>query len=94
MLTHDNITWTCRTMLKCTPKGYMDASDVMVSYLPLSHIAAQQLDMYMPICTGCQVYFAQPDALKGTLAVTLKEARPTVFFGVPRVWEKFYGMYG
>ena len=48
MLTHDNVTWTCRIMLKYTPKGYLDETDVVVSYLPLSHIAAQQLDLYMP----------------------------------------------
>jgi long-chain-fatty-acid--CoA ligase ACSBG len=90
MITHDNITWTVKTMLQYTPKGMLDATDVVVSYLPLSHIAAQQIDLYMPAGTGCQVVFAQPDALKGSLAATLKEARPTLFFGVPRVWEKFY----
>jgi len=91
MLTHDNLTWTVAAAMKRTPKGYMDASDVMISYLPLSHIAAQLIDMHAPMATGFQIYFAQPDALKGSLAQTLKDVRPTAFFGVPRVWEKFYG---
>lgn len=47
MITNDNITWTCDTMLSTTRKGYMNNSDVMISYLPLSHIAAQMLDMHM-----------------------------------------------
>ena len=37
---------------------------------------------------GCSVYFCQPDALKGSLTVTMREVRPTLFFSVPRVWEK------
>lgn len=34
------------------------------------------------------MYFCQPDALKGSLTVTMREVRPTLFFSVPRVWEK------
>jgi long-chain-fatty-acid--CoA ligase ACSBG len=90
MITHDNITWTVQSMLSVTPKKTLFPTDSIVSYLPLSHIAAQMLDMHMPLATGCQVYFAQPDALKGSLGATLKEVRPTCFFGVPRVWEKIY----
>ena len=37
---------------------------------------------------GATVWFAKPDALKGTLVDTLQEVRPTMFLGVPRVWEK------
>lgn len=36
----------------------------MVSYLPLSHIAAQIYDLWTGIQWGAQVCFAQPDALK------------------------------
>ncbi|CAM9223463.1 unnamed protein product [Ectocarpus sp. 6 AP-2014] len=87
MISHDNMTWTAETLTTQYPLN--DTSRV-VSYLPLSHIAAQILDMHGPMFLGCTVAFAQPDALKGSLVKTLREIRPTVFFGVPRVWEKMY----
>lgn len=88
MISHDNVTWTTRNIAE----HYMDLThqDRIVSYLPLSHIAAQILDIHAVMSIGGATYFAQQDALKGSLAETLKEVRPTVFFGVPRVWEKMH----
>jgi long-chain-fatty-acid--CoA ligase ACSBG len=63
-------------------------TDRIISYLPLSHIAAQILDVICPIIAGACVTFARPDALKGTITMTLAAVKPTIFFGVPRVWEK------
>ncbi|XP_044274953.1 long-chain-fatty-acid--CoA ligase ACSBG2 isoform X2 [Varanus komodoensis] len=89
MLSHDNITWTARaggeyvSMRRAT-----EQQEIIVSYLPLSHIAAQMIDIWLPFVFGVQVCFAQPDALKGSLVETLREVRPTAFLGVPRVWEK------
>lgn len=39
---------------------------------------------------GGHIYFANPDALQGSLINTLREVRPNFFLGVPRVWEKIY----
>ncbi|XP_078533830.1 long-chain-fatty-acid--CoA ligase ACSBG2-like [Lissotriton helveticus] len=61
---------------------------VLITYLPLSHAAAQLQDLWLPIFCGGTTYFADPDALKGSLITTLREVRPTAFLGVPRVWEQ------
>uniref|UniRef100_A0A8C8EVD0 long-chain-fatty-acid--CoA ligase n=1 Tax=Oncorhynchus tshawytscha TaxID=74940 RepID=A0A8C8EVD0_ONCTS len=86
MLSHDNITWTSNAA------GIMPdlkhGEEVVVSYLPLSHVAAQVNDMWIAMRFAAVTYFAEPDALKGSLGTTLKEVRPTSFLGVPRVWEK------
>ncbi|TDH13304.1 hypothetical protein EPR50_G00053670 [Perca flavescens] len=86
MLSHDNLTWTAYTA--CSMVNVKYAEEVMVSYLPLSHVAAQLCDIWMATRLAMTIYFAEPDALKGSLVNTLKEARPTCFLGVPRVWEK------
>ena len=85
MLSHDNLTWTASAALNVLD---LHSSDRIVSYLPLSHVAAQLIDIHLPMYCGASVSFARPDALKGTLVDTLVEVRPTIFFGVPRVWEK------
>ena len=77
----------CRAWQTLTSAYPLHAGSRVVSYLPLSHIAAQILDMHGPMFLGCMTAFAQPDALKGSLVKTLREIRPTVFFGVPRVSE-------
>lgn len=56
----------------------------VVSYLPLSHVATQLLDIYTTMVSAGTCWFAQPDALKGSLINTMKEVRPTIFLGVPR----------
>ena len=66
----------------------LDERTRLVSYLPLSHIAAMGIDVYSAIYCGAQVWFADAMALKGSLKTTLLQCRPTLFFGVPRVWEK------
>lgn len=87
MQSHDSLTFVCRSGLSVY--NLRQGEEVVVSYLPLSHSAGMLLDIHLPYFCGACVYFAQPDALKGTLKNTLVECRPTIFLGVPRVWEKF-----
>lgn len=87
MLSHDNLTWTAKALLQTTEDIEFGVEQI-ISYLPLSHIAAQMADIYFIIAIGGCCNFAQPDALKGTLVDTLREVKPTLFFAVPRVYEK------
>ena len=64
----------------------MDAGDRLVSYLPMAHIAERFMSVWQPSVRGAQSWLC-PDPLH--LGVALDAARPTWFFGVPRVWEKF-----
>lgn len=82
MITHDNITWTTQQAVNLV-KANND--DQILSYLPLSHIAEQMISLYAPILCGGTVWFAE--SLE-KLGENLAEVRPTIFLGVPRVWEK------
>ena len=84
MLSHRNLTWTADAARRIARLGPQEST---LSYLPLSHIAEQMFTIHGPITAGYPVYFAEsiervPD--------NLKEVQPTVFFGVPRIWEKFH----
>lgn len=82
MISHDNITWTAAAALESL--GAVD-DDHMLSYLPLSHIAEQIVSLHGPMVAGATVSFAESMEKLGD---NLREIRPTIFLGVPRVWEK------
>ncbi len=81
MLTHGNI--AANQNIAAVDFGF-DSTDACISFLPLSHITARALD-YVMYSYGAQVcYCSQFDKLPQSM----KEVRPTVFVGVPRVYEK------
>jgi long-chain acyl-CoA synthetase len=83
MLSHRNLCWTTVHLSQCHDLG---EGNMLLSYLPLSHIAEQVCTIYGPVVNGLQVSFAESFEKLGE---NLKEVKPTIFFGVPRVWEKF-----
>jgi long-chain acyl-CoA synthetase len=84
MLSHSNLTWTATAARDLVD---IRSNDESLSYLPLSHIAEQMFSIHSPITAGYVVSFAESiDEVPNNL----KEVQPTIFFGVPRIWEKFY----
>jgi len=82
MITHDNIVWTTQQVAASTA---VSQTDQIISYLPLSHIAEQVVSLHVPLLTGSTAWFAES---LDQLGDNLREVRPTMFVGVPRVWEK------
>ncbi len=85
MLSHENLAWTAQCAVDMI--GNLGPSDCALSYLPLSHIAEQMFSLHVPATVGSQLYFAEG---LDKIADNIKEVRPTVLFGVPRIWEKFH----
>ncbi len=81
-LTHANLSWTSAALTAAFGAGPQDR---LISYLPLAHIAEQHGSVFNHALAGYRLYFAQ--SLEH-LGEHLSEVRPTIFFGVPRVWEK------
>jgi len=82
LITHDNIMWTLRN---ATPPFSIREGERLLSFLPLSHIAERMMSLFLPIAVTGETWFARSLA---TVAEDLPECRPTIFFAVPRVWEK------
>jgi long-chain acyl-CoA synthetase len=84
VITHRNLDWTAAavdTVVRLTP------DDRFLSYLPLSHIAERVTSHVGQIVSGGETWFAQSLV---TVRDDLRACRPTIFFAVPRVWQKFH----
>jgi long-chain acyl-CoA synthetase len=84
MISQRNVVWTVECLRRAAD---LDLGPRMVSYLPLAHIAERLATHYLATYMAGQVWYC-PN-LAGVLEY-IQEARPTVFVGVPRVYEKFH----
>ena len=82
-LTHASVLFQCRAVaqvLPITPGGRA------ISYLPSAHVGDRTLSHYCAsICFGIEIT-SIPDHRQ--IGMAMAEVRPTLFGGVPRVWEK------
>ena len=83
MLSHENL---ISNVIDAGERYSFSEKDVPLSVLPLSHVF-ERTGMYLYIYNGMAVHYAEsidriPD--------NLREVRPTMFVGVPRIFEKVY----
>ncbi len=83
MLSHENL---ISNVLDVGDNYNFADNDTSLSVLPLSHVF-ERTGMYVYIFNGMAVYFAESIE---KVADNLQEVRPTVFVGVPRLFEKVY----
>jgi long-chain acyl-CoA synthetase len=82
MLTELNLTTSvdlARALWQATPE------DRVCSYLPLCHVAEKIFTVFLPLASGASANFAESI---DTVTANLREVEPTIFLGVPRIWEK------
>ncbi|MCB9796662.1 MAG: AMP-binding protein [Alphaproteobacteria bacterium] len=70
-----------------TPMLGVTADDTVLSYLPLCHVAEKIFTLFLPLNSGATVHFGESIA---TVQADLQEVSPSVFLGVPRIWEKMH----
>ncbi len=83
MLSHQNI---ISNVIDTGENFTFSDKDVPLSVLPLSHVFERSA-MYLYIFNGMTVFYAESIE---KIADNLGEVRPTIFVGVPRVFEKVY----
>jgi long-chain acyl-CoA synthetase len=81
VLTHNHFLETMRSVAAAIPVSH---KDITLLCLPVAHILGR-FEQMMMLGVGWTVAYA---ARTASLMDTLKEVRPTVFFGVPRIFEK------
>ncbi|GBD07522.1 Long-chain-fatty-acid--CoA ligase FadD15 [bacterium HR21] len=82
MLTHANVVANIQAALRAVP---IDHTDVLLSYLPLSHSYERTTGYYSAFAAGATIAFAESIE---TVPQNILEVRPTVMTSVPRLFER------
>ncbi|MEA2002422.1 MAG: AMP-binding protein [Actinomycetota bacterium] len=61
--------------------------DQVLTYLPLCHVAERVFSTWHMVGAGVTLNFAESIE---TVQLNLREIQPTLFFAVPRIWEKIH----
>jgi len=83
MLTHANLV---SNLIDSSGHLSFAHDDSALSVLPLSHVL-ERMAMYMYLYHGMATYFGE--SLE-TIGQNLREVKPTIFVGVPRIFEKIF----
>lgn len=62
-------------------------NDLILTYLPLCHVAERIFSTWTSISHGPSLNFAESIE---TVQQNLREIQPTIFFAVPRIWERIH----
>ncbi len=84
MLTHSNLV---SNVIDSAAHLSFVREDSVLSVLPLSHVL-ERVAMYMYIYHGMAVFYGESLEMIGP---NLREVKPTIFVGVPRIFEKIFG---
>ena len=81
MISHDSYTYICATVAKATRawRPEMEGKGRLLSMLPLSHVAAQLIDLVIGVRAGANLFFTDPSALQGNLVKFLQASRPYLY---------------
>ena len=83
MLTHENLV---SNLIDSSSHLKFAEDDSTLSVLPLSHVL-ERMAMYMYLYHGMATYFGES---LDTIGPNLREVKPTIFVGVPRIFEKIF----
>ena len=84
MLTHANFisnVEACKSLID------VSETDVLLSFLPLSHVFERLGGHYVPLFSGAKIAYAESTF---TVAQNMKEVAPTVMLSVPRLYETMH----
>ena len=89
MLTNSNVSYAIEKIVlpESVRGGSVGPDDVVLTYLPLCHVAERVFSTWHLVSRSVQLNFAESIE---TVTDNLREIQPTLFFAVPRIWEKMH----
>ena len=91
MLTNANFAFNTEVLISAAgriPDGRpIGPDDLLLTYLPLCHVAERIFSTWSSVSRGPSLNFAESIE---TVQQNLREIQPTIFFAVPRIWERIH----